>query len=107
MDNKELLLKKLSENYHINLKNVVYKEIDFKKNVVDIYKLMSVSFICEEDLEKNLYVVETKTGFFDMAFCYLAFKIENEKIYIVAYGKEGLIKQNICEKAINKIINNI
>ena len=32
-----------------------------------------------------------------------ALKLESDNLYIVGYAKEGLIKQNIYDKALNKI----
>lgn len=71
-----------------------------KKMIESLYR---TRFTLLEDLGSNTYVVVIPSGFLDMAYVTLVLKLEQDNLYIAGYAREGLIKQNLYEKALNKI----
>lgn len=66
-------------------------------------KLYLLGKILHEDLDSQVYVAAVHAGFGNMNNAVVALQLIGSKLYIVGYAKEGLIKQNICDQAIQKI----
>lgn len=66
-------------------------------------KLYILGNILHEDLDNQTYVVAIRSGFANMSSAVIAMQLRGRKLHVVGYAKEGIIKQNICEKAIRKI----
>lgn len=54
-------------------------------------------------IDDNTCVVEIPSGFMNLVSAIFVLKLENDNLYIVGYAEEGIIKQNIYDKALNKI----
>ena len=66
-------------------------------------KLYLLGNILYEDLDNKVYVASVRAGFANMNAAIIALQLQGGKLFIVGYAKEGLIKQKICESAIQKI----
>ena len=71
-----------------------------KKMIESLYR---TQFKTLETIDDNTCVIQIPSGFMNLAFATLILKLENDNLYIVGYAVEGLIKQNIYDKALNKI----
>ena len=66
-------------------------------------KLYLLGNILYEDIDNQVYVASVRSGFANMNSAVIALQLEGNKLQIVGYAKEGIIKQQICETAILKI----
>ena len=66
-------------------------------------KLYLLGNILYEDLDNQIYVASVRSGFANMDSAVIALRLKGSKLQIIGYAKEGIIKQQICEKAIQKI----
>ena len=66
-------------------------------------RLYLLGNILYEDLENQVYVAYVRAGIGNMSGAILAIQLCGSKLMIAGYAKEGTIKQNLCEKAIQKI----
>ena len=67
-------------------------------------KLYLLGSILYEDLENQVYVASVRSGFGNMNSTVIALQLCGSKLRVVGYAKEGIIKQRICEKAIQKVV---
>ena len=98
------LTEKISKYCEVNKENIFNKDvviegITFLK-LRD--KLYLIGEILEESINENIYVVSVSIN---SNFAIIAIKLVDQKLYMVGYAEEGLIKQNTCEKAFDRIIN--
>lgn len=66
-------------------------------------RLFLLGNILYEDLENQVYVAYVRAGIGNMSGAVLAMQLCGSKLMVAAYAKEGAIKQNLCEKAIQKV----
>lgn len=66
-------------------------------------KLYLLGNILHEDLDNQVYVASVRAGFANMNCAVIALQLRGSNLHIVGYAKEGLIKQNICETAIQRV----
>ena len=59
--------------------------------------------IIYEDLDRQVYVAKVRAGYGDMNSAMVAMQLQGEKLFAAGYAKEGIIKQNICEQAFQKL----
>lgn len=59
--------------------------------------------ILYESLEDQIYVATISAGYWNLSSAVVAVKLNNKNLYVSGYAKEGLIKQNICERAFQKL----
>ena len=82
-------------------------EIVFPKNINALNAIRDVfsetGIILKEDLDKSIYIAAIKAGIFDANEAIVIALIDQHKCSIVAYAKEGLIKQSTSKRAIEKI----
>lgn len=82
-------------------------EIVFPKNINVLNAIRDIfsetGIILKEDLDKSIYIVAIKAGIFDANEAIVIALIDQHKCSIVAYAKEGLIKQSTSKRAIEKI----
>ncbi len=60
--------------------------------------------ILEENLEQSYYITSIPTGLLKAARALVAVVLENDTLYFAAFAKEGLIKQNLAQAAIDTIV---
>ena len=91
-------------NYIGEIKNRKFYQDSFNFQKYSFKKLgfilMDYGTILEELSEENILIVCVKV-FFSPAI--MAIELKNNQINIVACAKEGLIRQQIAQKAVNKI----
>ncbi|WP_311409058.1 hypothetical protein [Lancefieldella parvula] len=82
-------------------------EIVFPKNINVLNAIRDIfsetGIILKEDLDKSIYIASIKAGIFDANEAIVIALIDQHKCSIVAYAKEGLIKQSTSKRAIEKI----
>ncbi len=82
-------------------------EIVFPKNINVLNAIRDIfsetGIILKEDLDKSIYIAAIKAGIFDANEAIVIALIDQHKCSIVAYAKEGLIKQSTSKRAIEKI----
>lgn len=99
-------LKDVLINYinYTNEKNFNFFEDSFiskYKSFKDVgFALMNAGTILEELTNDNIYILSVKV-FLNRAT--IVIEVNDDKINLIAYAKEGLIKQNSAQKAVNKI----
>jgi hypothetical protein len=59
--------------------------------------------IIEEDLENHIYVDLLRIGLFGLSEALLVTKIKGKSVHIIAYAREGLFKQRLAQKAVQKV----
>lgn len=67
-------------------------------------RLYLLGSILHEDLEYQVYVAAIRSGFADMGHAVVALQLQGNTLNILGYAKEGIIKQHICEKALQKLV---
>lgn len=100
------MIKCLLETIQIHRKGMCYVEEPFLYNQGSkkmIESLYSTNFKELKVLDDNTCIVLIPSGYMDLAEAAFILKLEEDKLYIVGYSEEGLIKQNIYGKALNKI----
>lgn len=66
-------------------------------------RLYLLGSILHEDLEHQIYVAAIRSGFADMGHAVVALQLQGKTLVAIGYAKEGIIKQHICEKALQKL----
>jgi len=98
----------LIEYVNINPKKGLFFGDSFDSNNFSFHQLsfvlINLGTILEEDTDKNIYIVSMK-HFMNIAT--IVIELKDNKINLVAFAKEGLIKQNTAQKAALKIKNAI
>ncbi|MDY5496390.1 MAG: hypothetical protein SPF99_00185 [Anaerobutyricum sp.] len=69
--------------------------------------LLRVGDILKEDMDNMIYVVSVKAGIFNKNHAVIICGLENGKVTMIAFAREGLVKQNTCKKAMDKIEESI
>ena len=67
-------------------------------------RLYLLGSILHEDLEHQVYVAAIRSGFADMGHAVVALQLQGKTLVAIGYAKEGIIKQHICEKALQKLV---
>ena len=65
--------------------------------------LLRIGHILKEDFENNVYVVSIQSGFFGSNNAIVICKLCSGTLNMFAFAREGLIKQDTCRKALDKI----
>lgn len=65
--------------------------------------LLRVARILKEDFENRIYVVSVKSGTFGGNNAIVICELEDGALRMISFAKEGLINQNTCTKAMDKI----
>lgn len=98
-------LKNLLEEYGCKNQEAIKETIITECNVSILQLrdiLLLLGEILYENLEQKIYVAKISHS---STTCTVAVKLSENVIYVVGYAKEGIIKQNICEKAFIYRIN--
>jgi len=66
-------------------------------------RLLLLGEILYEDVKSQIYVASIHTGLGDMSHAIVAMHLKDDLIESVGYAKEGIIKQDLCEKAFRKL----
>jgi len=94
----------LIEYGNFNPKKGLFFEDSFSANNISFHQLsfvlINLGTILEEDKDNNIYIVSMK-HFLNIAT--IAIELKDNKINLVAFAKEGLIKQHAAEKTALKI----
>lgn len=67
--------------------------------------LLLLGEILYENVEEQVYVATIRAGYGNMNSAVVALKLCENTLWVVGYAKEGIIKQNICEQALQKIVD--
>lgn len=66
-------------------------------------RLYMLGNIIYEDLDRQVYVAKVRAGYGNMNSAVVAMQLQGEKLFVAGYAKEGVIRQNICEQAFQKL----
>ena len=109
-DKLDLVIKEYSGSLGIKIDDMNSKdaaEIMFPENINALNAIRDIfdefGIILKEDLDKRIYIAVIKVGMFDANETITIALIDQHKCLIAAYAKEGLIKQSISKRAIEKI----
>lgn len=111
MDTVETLLKYLKKKQYISGQwndrhdTIVVDSIKLKSDT-DLFirdTLVIRGTVLLENLEEHYYIVEIKTGAFSSVSTYAIIFRKEEFTELAAYAHEGLIKQNLAEKTVEKL----
>lgn len=79
-------------------------EISSKLSFVELRdRLIRIGHILEENKEEQIYVVSIKAGLWGINNALIVCKLELNKLCLAGYAREGIIKQNTTEKAMDMI----
>lgn len=102
------LKNKLIEYGNINTNKGLFFEDSFNANNVSFHQLsfilINLGTILKEDVDANIYIVSMK-HFMNIAT--IIIELKDNKINLIAFAKEGLIKQHTAKKVSLKIKNAI
>lgn len=70
-------------------------------------RLYLLGSILYEDLEHQVYVAAIRSGFADMGHAVIALQLQGNTLVAIGYAKEGIIRQQLCEKALQKLERSI
>ena len=110
MEENKDLIDKLRAYVSFKEEEIIYKKYSGKNiSFSDVRDcLIGNGRILEEDFEKQIYVIAIEAGIANMNTAIIAIqRIDSNKLSILGYAKEGLIKQHTAEKAILKIMDQI
>lgn len=110
MDSTETLLKCLKKKRIINdiqkAKTEVVAGSVLLKNPKDLFirdSITGMGTIMVEDLENHYYITSIKTGVFGSVLTYAIIQRQDNSADIAVYAHEGLIKQNLALKTLEKL----
>ena len=106
---KELKKKRIiSADFEKESQNLLKETVPFNKPS-DLHirdAIVVLGTILKEDLDNHYYITSVKTGMFNNVLAYAIIqRKEDQTVDIVVYAKEGMIKQNLAGKAMEKIKN--
>jgi len=104
---KELRKKRIvSGDLEKEEKMIICENVPFEKPT-DLHirdAIMGLGTILKEDLEKHFYITSVKTGLLNNVLAYAIIKRnDNKTVDIAVYAREGIIKQNLAKKAMERI----
>ena len=101
-------LEKLLKKYGYSEKCTIH-EVEIFDCVISFMQLRDglylVGNILQEDRDEQIYVASVKTGFLNMNHVVVAMQLKDNVLFVMGFSKEGIIKQNLCEKAFSTIKN--
>lgn len=65
--------------------------------------LLCMGNILFEDQDEQVYAATIRAGFRDMNAAVVVLQLQEDKLHAMAYAKEGIIDQRICETALKKL----
>lgn len=65
--------------------------------------LFTLGDILYENIDEQIYVATIKSGYGNMNNAIVAVRLQKDTLFVAGYAKEGIIKQNICEHAFQKL----
>ncbi len=86
-------------------KETVLETILLKKDT-DLFvrdAITGLGTILLEDLENHYYITSVKNGLLGSALSYAIIKRNEADAEIITYAREGVIKQHLAEKTLNKL----
>ena len=111
MDVVTILLKYLKRKGYINDVERAKNEIETKevklRKPTDLFirdSLMKMGTILKEDLNEHYYIAEIKTGFLGNNHTQTIVLRQDEMGIIAVYAREGIIKQHLADKTVEKLI---
>ena len=106
MYDNEKLIEKLQKVIRISESEVEYYELpNVNMSLTQIRdKIIGSGTILEEDFQNQIYVMAIMSGMGDMNEAIVVIQLYEQTLKIMAYAREGLIKQNTAKKAINKLL---
>ena len=110
METVNILLKCLKSKHYINdvekaREEVITEKIRLRK-AEDLFirdAITGLGTILKEDLEKHYYITTVKVGVFGNILTQAIIQREEQEADIAVYAHEGLIKQHLAEKAMDKL----
>lgn len=110
MDAVTTLLKCLKSKHFINdvdkAKSEVTTETITLRKEDDLFirdAITGMGTILKEDLDHHYYITTVKVGTFGSVLTQAIILRENDKAEIAIYAHEGIIKQNLAEKTLQKL----
>ena len=112
MDAVTILLKCLKSKRFINNVEKARSEISTERITLrkenDLFirdSITGIGTILKEDLDHHYYITTVKMGFFGNALAHAIILRDGITAEIAVYAHEGLIKQHLAEKTIQKLIS--
>ena len=110
MNTVEILLKYLKKKHYIDDIKKATEEVTAEsvqlRRPDDLFirdAIIGIGTILKEDLENHYYITTVKTGLFGNVLTHAIIKRYDETAEIVVHAHEGLIKQNLARKTIDKL----
>ena len=105
MKKNNLLIDKMGSYTKIEGDKVYATKIAISLSFIEVRDvLIEIADILEEDYQQQIFIAIVKAGFANMNPAILGISVEESNLHIVSYAKEGLIKQNTAEKAVERVL---
>lgn len=98
-------LNKLLEEYGCKNPDFIKETVisDCELSILQVRDVLYIlGEILYENLDEQIYVANIRVGYENINSALVAIKLQENKLLISGYAKEGKIKQNICEQAFQK-----
>ena len=107
MGYKKELVSKLKSLIRLKEENIYNDEIEIQPMSFNQLrdKLIGKGTILDEDFEKQIYTINVMSGFANQNTATIAIKLTGNKLELAGYAREGIIKQNTVEKAVEVLKN--
>lgn len=104
MKEDKVLIKKVRKFTDCKESSIIFDVMEKKIDFVQLGdKLLGQGQILDEDFDNKIYTINIKTGLIGLNIATISIQLRDFGLSFAAYAKEGLIKQNSAQKAINKI----
>ena len=103
------LHKLLKEHCNVKPKQIKEKTLNAPNLAISQLRdrLYILGNILHEDLQNQVYVASVSTDDSNMTSAVVAMQLIDGRLIMAGYAKEGLIKQNICDRAIQRLVDTI
>lgn len=99
--------KKIFDRIQENLQEVETGVVSYERLLNWIMEYLSDEGMIHNNEEQNILVTVINTGLMNAARALVVLKLSNTFLDFAAYAKEGLIKQNLAQKAIDAIKSDV
>ena len=99
-------LNSLLEEYGCKNPNSIKETIvsECKLSVLQVRDiLLLLGNVLYENLDEQIYVAEIRAGYGNLNSAVIVVKLCQNTLFVAGYAKEGIIKQNICEQAFQRL----
>lgn len=109
MKRNDIIKNEIGQYINLSKSQVLEKKFDFTFSSLEEIrvKLFDFAQVLEENEEQKFIIFSVRTGAFKSANVICSIAVNENGVDVTANAREGLIKQNLCEKAMKIIFRGI